>query len=125
MCFTNFVPDPEIRNKLGLYYIGLSASMISAHLSLLVVASIMACKHKQKMKKLNRIKKEQQAKIKAKEEAEALRQSQLKITIKNTPLDVIEEDESEDSSIESQQISEEKSLDISEEFEENEIVEEP
>ena len=69
MCFTEFVQDPELRSNLGLYYICLSALMILTNLTLLTVVSCKACKQKRKMKKHAKIKKEQQDKIKAKEEA--------------------------------------------------------
>ena len=36
MCFTDFLPDPQTRSELGLYYIALNAFMISVHMYLLV-----------------------------------------------------------------------------------------
>ena len=69
MCFTDFVPDPEVRNELGLYYIGLNSSMISVHLTLLCYSSIKACKLQRKTKKYEKMKKEFQARSLAKEQA--------------------------------------------------------
>ena len=46
ICFTDFVLDPEVKSDLGYSYIGLNSSMISVHLSILVIGLIRSLKLK-------------------------------------------------------------------------------
>ena len=69
ICFTDFVPDPEMRNYLGLYFIGLNCAIIAFHLILLLRETYKGCKQDRKKKKFEKKKKEYQAKILAIEKA--------------------------------------------------------
>ena len=40
MCFTDFVPDPEVRYDIGPYYIGISSLMILVHLVLILYSTL-------------------------------------------------------------------------------------
>ena len=40
MCFTDFVPDPEVRYDIGWYYIGISSFMILVHLVLILYSTL-------------------------------------------------------------------------------------
>ena len=40
MCFTDFVPDPEVRYDVGWYYIGISSFMILVHLVLILIFTL-------------------------------------------------------------------------------------
>ena len=40
MCFTDFVPDPEARYDIGLYYIGINSLMILVHLVLILYSTL-------------------------------------------------------------------------------------
>ena len=44
MCFSDFISDPELRNKLGYVYIGVIFTNISAHLLVLIYTNIKAVK---------------------------------------------------------------------------------
>ena len=55
MCFTDFVPDPEVRNDLGLLYIVLNCSMIFVHLAMLIFFTIKAGKLARKKKKFEKM----------------------------------------------------------------------
>ena len=58
ICFTEFVPDPEMRNYLGLYFIGFNGTMIAIHLILLLWNTFKACMQARKKKKFEKKKKE-------------------------------------------------------------------
>ena len=57
MCFTDFVPDPVVRNDIGKSYIATNASMIMVHFVLLINSTIKAYKESLKKKKLEKNKK--------------------------------------------------------------------
>ena len=66
MCFTDFVPDPEVRYDIGWYYIGISSFMILVHLVLILYSTLkrlrLVCKkyynrwiHKRKKTEKNQV----------------------------------------------------------------------
>ena len=44
MCFSDFVSDPELRNKLGYIYIGVIFTNIATHLLILIYTNLIAAK---------------------------------------------------------------------------------
>ena len=42
MCFTDFVPDPEVRSDIGPYYIAVNIIMIAVHIIILLAFSFKA-----------------------------------------------------------------------------------
>ena len=40
MCFTNFIPDPEVRNQVGIAYISVMMLNMGVHLLFLISSSI-------------------------------------------------------------------------------------
>ena len=42
MCFTEFVPDPEVRSNIGPYYIAANLFMIAVHIIILLAFSLKA-----------------------------------------------------------------------------------
>jgi hypothetical protein len=58
MCFTDFVPEPETRNEIGIAYMGISVGNILIHLFFLVVSGgtkiKIVCRRKCCKPKLNR-----------------------------------------------------------------------
>ena len=76
-CFTDFVPEPEMRNNLGSYYNYVSFSNIGVHISFMLITSIISIRvsirarcHKRKLEKM---KKEKLAQAKIDAEAARIR----------------------------------------------------
>lgn len=56
MCFTDFVPDPEIRSEVGLYYIAVASTNLLVHIGIMLFGSLFKlrsfCRKKFFMKKI-------------------------------------------------------------------------